>query len=144
TNSLSDDINYLNENTIFEKAEAIANDVKIGDKIISNITNKKISIKKPLNTEGVLGKVKSNIYHTLLYYWNTSNIHNNTRLMTSLLNSYYKELDFVKLEDKKDKIIQMLRNEFNEIKSNNSLLAAEQLDLIICLLDADAESSMYL
>src|SRR5436190_21943680 len=46
TNSPSDDIDYLNENTVFEEATA---DIEIDDEIISNITNKKISIKNPLN-----------------------------------------------------------------------------------------------
>ena len=141
TNSPSDDNNYLNENTIFEEAEATV-DVEIDDEIISNITNKKISIKNPLNTEGVLEKVKSNIYHALLYYWDTPNIPNNAGLMASLLDPRYKELDFVELEDEKDKIIQKLRDEFNELKPNNSPLAAEQLDPTVPLSDADAESSM--
>ncbi|CAI2194846.1 17766_t:CDS:2, partial [Funneliformis geosporum] len=125
TNSPSDDINYLNENIIFEEAKATVDNVKIS---INNITKKKISIKNLLNTERVLGKVKSNIY---LYYLNTSNIYNNAELMASLLDSHYKELDF-KLHDK-----------FNESNPNNSPLAAKQLDLTIPLSNADAESSMY-
>ncbi|CAI2195398.1 9647_t:CDS:2, partial [Funneliformis geosporum] len=53
TNSPSDDINYLNENIIFEEAKATVDNVKIS---INNITKKKISIKNLLNTERVLGK----------------------------------------------------------------------------------------
>jgi hypothetical protein len=62
--------------------------------------------------------------------------------MASLLDPRYKELDFVELEDEKDKIIQKLRNEFSELKPNNSPLAAEPLDPTVLFSDADAESSM--
>ena len=62
--------------------------------------------------------------------------------MGSLLDSHYKELDFVKLEDDKNKIIQKLHNEFNELKSNNLQLAAGLLDPTVPFLDADAESLM--
>jgi len=62
--------------------------------------------------------------------------------MAFLLDPHYKELDFVELEDEKDKIIQKLHDEFNELKPNNSPLAAEQLDPTVPLSDADAESSM--
>ncbi|CAG8776484.1 20690_t:CDS:2, partial [Rhizophagus irregularis] len=48
----SNDADYLNEDTIFEEG-----DVEIdNEEIISNITKKKISIKNPLKTEGILEK----------------------------------------------------------------------------------------
>ncbi|RGB32296.1 hypothetical protein C1646_763054 [Rhizophagus diaphanus] len=71
-------------------------------KVICNITNKRISIKDPLNTEGVLENIKENIYSFLIFYWNKPN---DTSLIASLLNFHYKELDFVKLKDDKKRII---------------------------------------
>jgi hypothetical protein len=107
----SNNVDYLNEDTIFEE-----DDIEIdNDEIISNITKKKISIKDPLKTEGIFEKVKNNIYNALLYYWDAPN---DTGLMATLLDSYYKELG-LELEDKKIEIIQKLRNEFNELNSNN-------------------------
>ncbi|EXX74628.1 hypothetical protein RirG_049360 [Rhizophagus irregularis DAOM 197198w] len=108
----SNDADYLNEDTIFEEG-----DVEIdNEEIISNITKKKISIKNPLKTEGILEKVKNNVYNALLYYWDTPN---DTGLMATLLDPRYKELG-LELEDKKIEIIQKLRDEFNELNSNNS------------------------
>ncbi|PKY36187.1 hypothetical protein RhiirB3_458263 [Rhizophagus irregularis] len=108
----SNDADYLNEDTIFEEG-----DVEIdNEEIISNITKKKISIKDQLKTEGILEKVKNNVYNALLYYWDTPN---DTGLMATLLDPHYKELD-LELEDKKIEIIQKLRDEFNELNSNNS------------------------
>jgi hypothetical protein len=108
----SNDADYLNEDTIFEEG-----DVEIdNEEIISNITKKKISIKDPLKTEGILEKVKNNVYNALLYYWDTPN---DTGLMATLLDPRYKELG-LELEDKKIEIIQKLRDEFNELNSNNS------------------------
>ena len=65
-NTDSDNINYLNENTIFE--EDIGDIENDNEEIISNITKKKISIKNLLNTEEIFEKVKKNIYNALLYY----------------------------------------------------------------------------
>src|SRR6266540_6742382 len=133
-NTDSDNINYLNENTIFE--EDIGDIENDNEEIISNITKKKISIKNLLNTEGIFEKVKKNIYNALLYYWNTPH---DARLMASLLDPRYKELDFL-LEDEKERIIQKLRNEFNE--SNNLLTppspAIELSNLIMPSLDAES------
>ncbi len=62
----SNNIDFVDENTIFEETTA---NIEINDEeIISNITKNKISIKSPLNTEGVLEKVKNNIYYALFYY----------------------------------------------------------------------------
>ena len=84
------DINYLNDNTIFEGDTGdIEND---NEEIISNITKRKISIKNPLNTEGIFEKVKKNIYNALIYYWDTPH---DAGLMASLLDPRYKELDFL-------------------------------------------------
>ncbi|PKK58597.1 hypothetical protein RhiirC2_720406 [Rhizophagus irregularis] len=76
----------------------------------------RITIKDPLNTEGVLHKVKNNIYNALVYYWDTPS---DIGLLAALLDPHYKELD-LELEDKKNEIIQKLRNEFNKLNSDNS------------------------
>ncbi|PKY47867.1 hypothetical protein RhiirA4_445082 [Rhizophagus irregularis] len=80
------------------------------EEIISNITNKRISIKDPLNTEGVLENVKENIYSSLIFYWDKPN---DAGLIAFLLDSCYKELDFVELKDDKNRIIQKLHDEFS-------------------------------
>ena len=106
-------INYLDENTVFETEELL---IEIEDEeIISNISERRVSIKNPLDTTGILEKVKNNIYFALIYYWNFSN---DIELMASLLDPHYKTLDFVESEDEKKRIIQKLRNELNP---NNSL-----------------------
>lgn len=109
------DIDYLNENTIFDDTAA---DIEFDiEEIISSVTKKKVSIKYPLKTEGVLNKVKNNIYNALLYYWDTPS---DTGLMAALLDPRYRELDFIEIEDKRNELIQRLRDEFNELDSNNS------------------------
>ncbi|CAG8589667.1 3896_t:CDS:1 [Diversispora eburnea] len=115
-----DNINYLNENTIFE-TEPFTNKllIKIKDeKIISNISKRSIFIKNSLDTTGIFEKVKNNIYSALIYYWN---FFNDIELITSLLDSHYKILDFIESEDKKKRIIQKLHNELNP----NNLLSTE-------------------
>jgi zinc finger BED domain-containing protein 1 (E3 SUMO-protein ligase ZBED1) len=107
-----DNINYLDENTIFE-TETFTNELLIeieDEEIISNISKRRVSIKNPLDTTGILEKVKNNIYSALIYYWNFSN---DIELITSLLDPRYKTLDFVESEDEKKRIIQKLRNELD-------------------------------
>src|SRR5436309_13573375 len=104
---------YLKERRVGDTRDIENNN----EEIVSNITKRKISIKNPLNTEGIFEKVKKNIYNALIYYWDISC---DTGLMASLLDPRYKELEFL-LEDKKEKIIQKLCDEFNEMKSNNSI-----------------------
>ncbi|EXX50591.1 hypothetical protein RirG_269370 [Rhizophagus irregularis DAOM 197198w] len=74
------------------------------EEVISDFTNKKISIKEPLNTTGVLNK----------------NIPNELGLMAALLDSRYKNLDFVKDEDEKQQIIQKLCDEYNKINNETA------------------------
>ncbi|GBC29861.2 zinc finger BED domain-containing protein 1-like [Rhizophagus irregularis DAOM 181602=DAOM 197198] len=77
----SDD--FSNEDTVFESEAVETQQTDFDDdEIISNITKKKISIKNPLNTVGVLEKVKQNIYSALIFYWN---IPNDLGLMAALL-----------------------------------------------------------
>lgn len=60
---------FLNEDTVFESEAAEIRPIDFDDdEIISNITKKSISIKNPLDTTGVLEKVKQNIYNALIYY----------------------------------------------------------------------------
>ena len=128
------DIDYLNDNTIFEgDTRDIEND---NEEIVSNITKRKISIKNPLNTKGIFEKVKKNIYNALIYYWD---IPCDAGLMASLLDPRYKELEFL-LEDKKEKIIQKLCDEFNEMESNDSIphLPAEPSNPTMPFLDAES------
>jgi hypothetical protein len=101
----------LNEDTIFgsETAEILDFD---DDEVVSNITKKKISIKNPLNTIGILEKVKQNIYNALIYYWD---VPNDFGLMSALLDPRYKNLDFIDDDTERQRIIQKLRDEFNEI-----------------------------
>ncbi|GBC35432.2 zinc finger BED domain-containing protein 1-like [Rhizophagus irregularis DAOM 181602=DAOM 197198] len=87
----SDD--FSNEDTVFESEAVETQQTDFDDdEIISNITKKKISIKNPLNTVGVLEKVKQNIYSALIFYWN---IPNDLGLMAALLDPRYKSLDFL-------------------------------------------------
>ncbi|CAG8513982.1 9083_t:CDS:2, partial [Diversispora eburnea] len=104
-------INYFDENTIFE-TKPFTNEllIEIEDEIISNISKRKVSIKNPLDTTGILKKVKNNIYFALIYYWNFSN---DIKLMASLLDPCFKTLDFVESEDEKMRIIQKLHNKLD-------------------------------
>src|SRR6266542_2979416 len=95
------------------------------EEVISDFTNKKISIKEPLNTTGVLNKVQNNIYNALIFYWN---IPNELGLMAALLDPRYKNLDFVKDEDERQQIIQKLRDEYNKI-NNEPANSQEEIQL---------------
>jgi zinc finger BED domain-containing protein 1 (E3 SUMO-protein ligase ZBED1) len=104
---------FPNENTVFETEIEIQPINFDDDEVISNITKKSISIKNPLDTTGVLEKVKQNIYNALIYYWN---IPSNLGLMAALLDPRYKNLDFLEIDDEKEQIIQKLRNEIGEVE----------------------------
>ncbi|CAB4428330.1 unnamed protein product [Rhizophagus irregularis] len=95
------------------------------EEVISDFTNKKISIKEPLNTTGVLNKVQNNIYNALIFYWN---IPNELGLMAALLDPRYKNLDFVEDEDERQQIIQKLRDEYNKI-NNETANSQEEIQL---------------
>ncbi|CAG8674617.1 17313_t:CDS:1 [Rhizophagus irregularis] len=93
TEVLSNNDDFLNEYTIFgSKALEIQQTDFNDDEVINNITKKKISIKNPLNTVSILEKIKQNIYNALIYYWD---IPNDLGLMAALLDSRYKNLDFL-------------------------------------------------
>ncbi|PKC58903.1 hypothetical protein RhiirA1_494414, partial [Rhizophagus irregularis] len=104
----SNNDDFLNEDTIFgsEALEIQQTDFD-DDEVISNITKKKISIKNPLNTVGILEKIKQNIYNALIYYWD---IPNDLGLMAALLDPRYKNLDFLD-NDEKQRIVQKFRSE---------------------------------
>ncbi len=107
------DEEFLNENTVFETKIEIQPINFDDEEVISNITKKSISIKNPLDTTGVLEKVKQNIYNALIYYWD---IPSNLGLMAVLLDPRYKNLDFLEIDDEKEQIIQKLRNEIGEVE----------------------------
>lgn len=114
----SNNVTHHDENTVFESEGIEVTPIEVEDEeVISNITNKRISIKDPLNTEGVLENVKENIYSSLIFYWDKPN---DAGLIASLLDPRYKELDFVELEDDKNRIIQKLRDEFSNNFPNKS------------------------
>ncbi|CAG8758765.1 15597_t:CDS:2, partial [Rhizophagus irregularis] len=114
----SNNVTHHDENTVFESKGIEVTPIEVEDEeVISNITNKRISIKDPLNTEGVLENVKENIYSSLIFYWDKPN---DAGLIASLLDPRYKELDFVELEDDKNRIIQKLRDEFSNNFPNKS------------------------
>ncbi|EXX50412.1 hypothetical protein RirG_271130 [Rhizophagus irregularis DAOM 197198w] len=113
----SNNDDFLNEDTIFgsEALEIQQTDFD-DDEVISNITKKKISIKNPLNTVGILEKIKQNIYNALIYYWD---IPNDLGLMAALLDPRYKNLDFLD-DDEKQRIVQKLRSELGGVKTSTS------------------------
>ncbi len=76
------------DNEIIDTLTIESNDKEV----ISNFTNKKISIKELLNTLKVLNKVKDNIYNALIFY---QNISNKLSLMAAFLDFHYKNLNFV-------------------------------------------------
>src|SRR4051794_36343887 len=105
---------FVNENTVFESEGAEIQSIDFdNNEIVSNITRKKISIKNPLNTVGILEKVKQNVYNALIYYWD---IPNDLGLMSALLDSHYKNLEFLEVDTEKKRIIQRLYNEFGEVE----------------------------
>ncbi|CAI2198498.1 13324_t:CDS:2, partial [Funneliformis geosporum] len=105
---LSNAEEFSNENTVFETEIETQLTNFDDDEVISNITKISISIKNPLDTTGVLEKVKQNIYNALIYYWD---IPSNLDLMVALLDPRYKNLDFLENNDEKKQIIQKLHNE---------------------------------
>ena len=132
-----DNEELLNEDTVFGSEDAELQPVDMDDdEIMSNITKKKISIKNPLNTTGVLKEIKKNIYNALIYYWDISN---EFGLMAALLDSRYKNLDFIENEDEKQQIIQRLRDEFNEIEGSRMPIPKPPLNNPV---PSDAESSI--
>ncbi|CAG8540945.1 9313_t:CDS:10, partial [Scutellospora calospora] len=112
--TLSNNELFSDEDTIFESDATEIQYIDLdNDKIISNITKKRISIKNLLNIIGILEEVKKNIYDALIYYWN---VLNELSLIATLLDTQYKNLDFLYDDIEKEQTIQKLHNEFGEMK----------------------------
>jgi len=97
------------------------------------MTKKSISIKNPLDTTGVLEKVKQNIYNALIYYWD---IPSDLGLMAALLDPRYKNLDFIEIDTEKERIIEKLRDEIGEVEVPESEILDDPVPFI------DGESSI--
>ena len=80
---------------------------------LKNYTKRKISIKNPLNTAGILNNVKANIYYSIIFYWD---VPNDSGYLALLLDPRYKNLDCLETGDEKDRIIQKLYCEYESIK----------------------------
>jgi len=105
---------FLDEDTVFGLEDKEIQPIDFDEEeIVSNITKKRILIKNPLNTTGILEKVKESIYGALIYYWNDRS---DLGLMATLLDPRYKDLDFLGDDSEKQQTIQKLRDEYNEIK----------------------------
>ncbi|CAG8488580.1 1918_t:CDS:2 [Scutellospora calospora] len=112
----SDNTLFLNEDTVFGLEDEEAQPIDFDDEeVISNITKKKILIKAPLDTTGILEEVKQNIYEALIYYWNDPS---DLGLAAVLLDPRYKDLDFLEDDSEKQLIIQKLRDEFSELEEH--------------------------
>ncbi len=68
---LADDLSLTINDPLFENTDELIDILPIetdSEEVISNFTKKKISIKNPLDTSGILNKVRDNIYSALIFY----------------------------------------------------------------------------
>ncbi|CAG8700790.1 7568_t:CDS:2, partial [Cetraspora pellucida] len=80
-----------------------------------NDSSKKIDLDKPMQTVGVLEKVKKTLYRAMRYYWKKDN---NESYLPFIINLCVKRFDFV--SDKIKQVQDLLRVRYHDIKDNLS------------------------
>lgn len=81
------------------------------------VTTRKLRLKNPVNTQGMLNKIKSALYMSINYYW--KDLSKPDILLSSLLDPRMKELLFVTSE-KCNNTKNLLREKYNEMQDSTS------------------------
>ena len=85
------------------------------DQVTAN--SRKLKLKNPINTRGMLNKIKSALYISINHYW--ENLTKPDALLASLLDPRMKDLSFVSPE-RCNEIRDLLREKYNEIYRQSS------------------------
>ena len=75
---------------------------------------RKLKLKNPINTQGMLNKIKSALYISINHYW--KDLTKPNTLLASLLDSRMKDLSFVSF-NKCDEVKNLLYEKYNEIQN---------------------------
>ncbi|GES96177.1 zinc finger BED domain-containing protein 4-like [Rhizophagus clarus] len=102
------DINFQDEKTAFD-------DIIDDDDQQFTANSQKLKLKNPINTRGMLNKIKSALYISINHYW--KNFTKPDVLLASLLDPKMKDLSFVSSE-KRNEIKNLLREKYNEMHTN--------------------------
>ena len=78
-------------------------------------SSRKLKLKNPIITQGMLNKIKSSLYISINHYW--KNLTKPDVLLASLLDPRMKDLSFISSE-KGDEIKNLLREKYNEMHTN--------------------------
>ena len=107
-------VSFQNEETAFDE---VVDDEEEQLQELLEYTNipRRLKLKNPVNTRGMLNKIKSALYISINYYW--KNLTKSDALLASLLDSRMKDLSFV-LPDKCNDTKDLLREKYNEIQSS--------------------------
>jgi hypothetical protein len=103
-------VNFYDEEIAFD--DIIDED---DDQITAN--SQKLKLKNPINTRGMLNKIKSALYISINHYW--KNLTKSDALLASLLDPRMKDLSFVSPE-RCNEIRDLLREMHNEIQHRQS------------------------
>ena len=79
------------------------------------VTTRKLRLKNPVNTQGMLNKIKSALYMSINYYW--KDLSKPDILLSSLLDPRMKELSFVTSEKCND-TKNLLHEKYNEMQNS--------------------------
>lgn len=97
----------------------------LDDIINSNNSEKEcqrsINLDEPLQTSGVLEKVKNTLYQAILFYWKKDH---EISYLPSILDPRIKKFDFA--SDEMEKTLHSLREKYNDMKSKMSLHSPSQ------------------
>lgn len=79
--------------------------------------SRKLKLKNPINTQGMLNKIKSALYISINHYW--KDLTKSDTLLASLLDPRMKDLSFVSF-NKCDEVKNLLYEKYNEIQNSRS------------------------
>jgi hypothetical protein len=84
---------------------------------IQNVSGR-LNLNVPINTTGMLEKVKLHLYNAMELYWNKEE---EETLISALLDPRIKSLEFVDNEEVRNKTKDLLKNKYDQLKTNSSL-----------------------
>ena len=107
-------VNFQNDETAFD--EIIDEEEQLLQPLEFMATPRRLKLKNPINTQGMLNKIKSALYISINHYW--KDLTKPDALLPSLLDPRMKDLSFV-LTEKCDNTKDLLREKYNLMQNSS-------------------------